>query len=75
MKKTRPLFLLPLWEKMARTKSVPDEGLSAEEPLPFAALRGVDPPQEQLAGLLHKGRGEGCYDGRAYKKAPVETGA
>src|SRR6266542_6815936 len=40
-------FLLPLWEKVARTKSVPDEGsLSAEtDPSPVSiALRAIDPP-------------------------------
>jgi hypothetical protein len=45
--------LLPLWEKVARTKSVPDEGSIAAErsPHPSAMLRIA-------STLSHKGRGE-----------------
>src|SRR6266566_817793 len=34
MKKTRPFFLLPLREKVARTKSVPDEGFDPRRQTP-----------------------------------------
>jgi hypothetical protein len=46
-------FLLPLWEKVARTKSVPDEGFTSAErdPSPVSHLT-------MRATLSHKGRGE-----------------
>src|ERR1700710_1316068 len=46
--------LLPLWEKVARTQSVPDEGVPQNSTPP--------PPVSHLprrATLSHKGRGEG----------------
>jgi len=45
-------FLLPLWEKVARTKSAPDEGFFAAETTPH-------PSSLREATLSHKGRGEG----------------
>jgi len=32
------LFLLPLWEKVARTKSAPDEGFASAEKNPSPAF-------------------------------------
>src|SRR6266404_6695535 len=51
-----PAFLLPLWEKVARTKSVPDEGfLSIDRPEPLTRLEFAALIR---ATLSHKGRGE-----------------
>jgi hypothetical protein len=60
--------LLPLWEKVARTQSVPDEGsLSIDRPEPLTRLEFAEfiigrrfAPTRWLirATLSHKGRGE-----------------
>src|ERR1700751_3305140 len=61
MKKARPalFFLLPLWEKVVRTKSAADEGV-------FSAHKAPSPAS--LCSAPSPARGEG-------KKAPVEAGA
>ncbi len=46
-----PSFLLPLWEKVARTKSVPDEGLYPRRETPH-------PSSLREATFSHKGRRE-----------------
>jgi len=52
----RLLPLLPLWEKVARTKSVPDEGsLAIDGPEPLTRLEFAVLIRATLA---HKGRGE-----------------
>jgi hypothetical protein len=46
------VFLLPLWDKVARTKSVPDEGEA--KPIPLHP-----PSMLHISGTLsHKGRGK-----------------
>src|SRR5258705_12492294 len=42
-----PFFLLPLWEKVARTKSVPDEGSASAERDPSPALASLGHPLPQ----------------------------
>src|SRR5258708_32917254 len=47
-------FLLPLWEKVARTKSVPDEGSASAEtdPSPAFASLGHPLPQGERGSLV-----------------------
>src|SRR6187431_675942 len=63
MERRAPSFLLPLWEKVARTQSAADEGsLSAEtnpSPVSNARAHSIHP--------LHKGRG---WKGTARSSAP-----
>src|ERR1700722_9701237 len=49
-RKQGPFFLLPLWEKVARTQSAPDEGsLSAEtDPSPVRDASASRPPKSEL---------------------------
>jgi hypothetical protein len=50
-------FLLPLWEKVARTQSVPDEGsFSADEGF-SSAEKDPSPGSQERSDLSHKGRG------------------
>ena len=47
------LFLLPLWEKVARTKSAPDEGLRLTDRAgPLTRLRFAKPPSPTRERVL-----------------------
>src|ERR1700732_4741399 len=50
-------FLLPLWEKVARTQSVPDEGAFSADKGFSSAEKDPSPGSQERSDLSHKGRG------------------
>jgi hypothetical protein len=65
------IFLLPLWEKVARTKSVPDEGFA--QPIDRAPSSGPNFATLIRATFSHKGRRQGRTHTDAVVTPPSTT--